>query len=548
MEKNMNTRKLLVSILMLVSVLLSACASATATPLAPTANAVPIQSTLLKIPMSVSFDSSWHMTDNLPDIVTIQNNQVDFGVAFNIVTDAKLADPADGHLIPFPADFVSWIKSDPDFTALEFTNVKVGGIVGVQIDATPIATRQKVFLSLNGNNWNLVSASEHAEHWRFIDLGNVTNGERLLILSIAPADQFQSLVPGAQKILDTVVFSKAAATTFSSSKFKLPMTLSYGSDWSLTEYPNQVYLKNNLRMDGWQLAINLVDGATIADPNSAAEIPWPQDLAAYLKSNPYIEAGEPEPITFGGFDGIQIDAYAKYTGEKRSFIRLAGAAEGWLYLDAEEMWRFIVLGNVNGERLVISMIASPPIDEFATFADEAQKVLDTVTFSKPAATIFSPKKFNPPITVRYGPEWSIADNYSDVFTLSYAGHDAGVSFMNVKNTKYADGIAFPDDFVTWIQSPDSLFQVEDSKPVLVGGFKGTQINGIGTCGEKTMWIILSGTGWWCPSGGHMGFIYLDNVNGERVLIEIQASPGDKDYEFIVEESQKVLDTVVFSKP
>ena len=45
----------------------------------------------------------------------------------------------------------------------------------------------------------------------------------------------------------------------------------------------------------------------------------------------------------------------------------------------------------------------------------------------------------------------------------------------------------------------------------------------------------------------MGFIYLDNVNGERVLIEIQGSPGDKDYEFIVEESQKVLDTVLFSE-
>lgn len=387
----MNARKLLVSILMFVSVLLSACAPATATPLAPTvvpptANAVPIQSTLLKIPMSVSFGSSWHMTDNSPDIFTIQNNQVDFGVAFNIVTDAKLADPADGHLIPFPADFVSWIKSDPDFTALEFTNVKVGGIVGVQIDATPIATRQKVFLSLNGNNWNLVSASEHAEHWRFIDLGNVTNGECLLILSIGPADQFQSLVPEAQNMLDTVVFSKAAATTFSSSKFKLPMTLSYGSDWSLTEYPNQVYLKNNLRMDGWQLAINLVDGATIADPNSAAEIPWPQDLAAYLKSNPNIEAGEPKPITVAGLDGIQIDAYAKYTGEKRSFIRLAGPAEGWLYLDGEEMWRFIVLNDVNGERLVITMTVSPAVNELSLFADAAQIILDTVVFSEPVST------------------------------------------------------------------------------------------------------------------------------------------------------------------
>jgi hypothetical protein len=175
-------------------------------------------------------------------------------------------------------------------------------------------------------------------------------------------------------------------------------------------------------------------------------------------------------------------------------------------------------------------------------------VAPTTAPTQEGLTTFSPKTFNLPITVSYGPEWSIAEEYSDVFTLSYIGHDAGVSFMNVKNAKYADGIAFPDDFVTWIQSPDSLFQVEDSKPVLVGGFKGTQINAIAACGDKKNWIMLSGTGWGCPGVEHIGFIYLDNVNGERVLIQIQGSPDEKDYKFIVEESQKVLDTVAFSKP
>ena len=120
--------------------------------------------------------------------------------------------------------------------------------------------------------------------------------------------------------------------------------------------------------------------------------------------------------------------------------------------------------------------------------------------------------------------------------------------MNVKNTKYADGIAFPDDFVTWIQSPDSLFQVVESKSVRVGGLQGTQINATAACGNKTHWIILSGISWKCPNGEHIGFIYLDDVYGERVLIQIQGSPDGKDYLFIVEESQKVLDTVVFSKP
>ena len=163
-------------------------------------------------------------------------------------------------------------------------------------------------------------------------------------------------------------------------------------------------------------------------------------------------------------------------------------------------------------------------------------------------TTFLPKTFDLPITLRYGSEWHIAEEYSDEFLLNYTGHDAGVAFINVKNAKIADGIAFPEDFITWIQSPDSLFQVVDSKPVLVGGLQGIQINATAACGNKKNWITLSGTGWGCPNGEHIGFIYLNDVNGARILIQIQGSPDGKDYEFIVEESQKVLDTVVFSKP
>ena len=168
----------------------------------------------------------------------------------------------------------------------------------------------------------------------------------------------------------------------------------------------------------------------------------------------------------------------------------------------------------------------------------------------PASTLttFLPKTFNLPINLSYSPEWLVAEEYSDEFLLNYAGHDAGISFINVKKAKIGDGIAFPDDFATWIQSPDSLFQVKESKPVLVGGFQGILINATAVCGNKAFWIILSGTSWKCPNGERIGFIYLGDVHGERILIEIRPSPDGKDYEFIVEESQKVLDTVLFSKP
>lgn len=167
-----------------------------------------------------------------------------------------------------------------------------------------------------------------------------------------------------------------------------------------------------------------------------------------------------------------------------------------------------------------------------------------------ALTTFSPTTFKPPMSISFGSEWSVAEEYADVFTITYTGHDAGLSFMNVKNATVAgpDAIPFPDDFITWINSPNSLFEIVESKPTVVGGVKGTQIDATATCSNQTAWINLSGTGWKCPNGEHINFISLDDISGERVLIQIQGSPSGEDYMFIVEEAQKVLDTVVFSKP
>ena len=551
----MNTRKLLVSVLMLVSVLLSACASVATPPdpISVPSTVVPIvasdqslttfSSKIYKLHMSVSFGSDWHVIDDFTDLVTVAGTQKNWNAGFNIVTNAKLADPVSGAQIPFPVDFASWIKSNPDFKTDEPIEITVGGIKGQQIDATPMPPKQKDFLYMSGTKWNIIPS---AEQWRFILLNDV-NGERLLIFLIAPADQFKDAVQQSQSILDSVAFttttSDQALTTFSSSKFEIPMTMTYGSDWySEGEFSDMFTLKIKDTGYAWELGFILAAEAKIADPNSAATIPWPTDFVTYLQSNQYFEAGQPISVTVGGVKGIQVDALVKNIGDKRTFIALKST--DWLYLDDTEMYRFIILDDVNGQRLLIAMNAPP--DGFSKANELEQKVLDTVVFSQP--TTFSPKTFNLPITLNYGPEWRVAEEYSDVFTLSYKGHDAGVSFINVKNAKIADGIAFPDDFVTWIQSTDSLFQVVESKSVLVGGFKGIQINATYTCRNKKIWIMLSGTGWGCGNGEPIGFIYLDDVYGERVLIQIIPSPDGKDYEFIVEESQKVLDSVVFSKP
>ncbi len=168
-------------------------------------------------------------------------------------------------------------------------------------------------------------------------------------------------------------------TTFSSSKFEIPMTLTYGSDWYLLdEYSDLFTLKIKGTGFSWELGFNLVTDAQIADPNSSATIRWPDDFAAYLQSNQYFEAGQPMPVTVGGVKGIQIDALVKNIGQKRTFIALKST--DWLYLDVTEKWRFIMLDDINGQRLLITMNAPP--DGFSKAAELEQKVLDTVVFAK----------------------------------------------------------------------------------------------------------------------------------------------------------------------
>ena len=233
----MNTRKLLVSVLMLGCVLLSACAPAVTpspapTTVAPTAAPPTVAPTLapaqegttfspktFKIPLSVSFGPEWSVHYNSPGKFDI-NNQHDFGLSFYIVTTAKLADPMDGNLFPFPEDFLSWMRSNPDFDAVESTQVTVAGIEGLQIDATPVwkpadGAHLKLFLSLSGNKYGNTEGQPDGENivtdpeqWRFILLNNV-NGERLLIILIdGNGHNFDDAVEQSQKILDTVVFTK----------------------------------------------------------------------------------------------------------------------------------------------------------------------------------------------------------------------------------------------------------------------------------------------------------------------------------------------------
>lgn len=346
-------------------------------------------SKIFDLPMSVSFGSGWQVTDDLPDLVTIENSQVGSGLSFYIVTNGQLADFVDGHLIPFPADFLSWVKSDPDLAAVESTLVTVGGIKGVQIDVTPIwkstTETRKRFLSVPDMNWNMVPSPEQ---WRFILLDNV-KGERVLILLSASVDKFQSAIPEAQKILDTVVFSKP--TTFSPKLVKTPMSVSFGADWHVDyDLPAKFGIGNQ---DDFGLAFYIVTNAQLADPLDGHLMPFPEDFVAWIKSNPDFAAVTAAPVAVAGIVGVQIDAtpiWKSTTARLKLFLSLSGDPLGNMHgqpdgeniVNDPEQWRFILLDNVHGERVLIMLIDGNG-HKFEDAVEHSQKVLDTVMFTKP---------------------------------------------------------------------------------------------------------------------------------------------------------------------
>jgi len=171
-------------------------------------------------------------------------------------------------------------------------------------------------------------------------------------------------------------------TTFSSDKFQLPMSVSFGPEWDVVvDSVGEILLVGGTRAyEGVELVFIFVKDAKIADPASMATMPWPDDFVAYLHSNEYLGIGEPMPITVGGVNGVQIDVSVKNIGQARNFI-VAKGDSAWLYLDYDQNWRFIILDDVNGQRLLIATTEAP--QGFSVATELAQKVIDTVVFSKP---------------------------------------------------------------------------------------------------------------------------------------------------------------------
>lgn len=199
----MNTRKWLVSVVVLVAVLLSA------TTLSQAPAQTNFSSKNFQLQLGFSFGPEWSRLGDHSDLVELWSTKVDVDFAFILVNDASIADPtASFSEVPFPDDFIAWIQVHGLFPTVETQPVMVGGFHGTQIDtnATPECGAKTNWLFLATTGWHC----RKGEYYRFIYLEDVFGNQVLIMNTGGPssAEDFQVGVEAAQPVLDTVVFSK----------------------------------------------------------------------------------------------------------------------------------------------------------------------------------------------------------------------------------------------------------------------------------------------------------------------------------------------------
>jgi virginiamycin B lyase len=178
----------------------------------------------------------------------------------------------------------------------------------------------------------------------------------------------------------TAITPEPVGSPLSTTTFKLPMTFPVGPDWYIVEeYSDLVTLKH--KTEGWELAFNLVTAAEVTDPvdPTGKRLPFPADFISWIQANPDFVAVEPTAVTVGGYPGIQLDAtptWTSTTASKKPFLHLRSI--GWNLIPEPEKWRFILLDDVKGERVLILLITPP--DAFDRAVKLTQEVFQTVAF------------------------------------------------------------------------------------------------------------------------------------------------------------------------
>jgi hypothetical protein len=165
--------------------------------------------------------------------------------------------------------------------------------------------------------------------------------------------------------------------------FQPALSFRVGKGWRTTgpEFPNFFELAYQGETGFIRFASNIEE---VYKPGTMNLAKAPKDLLGWLQHHPYLKTSEPETVTVGGVDGVQLDVLVKdlpqdyYGNCGTECVDIAPVSEGEaaIFFAEPNKRRVILLEDVKGETVYLDF--SSPIDAFDEYMPEAQKVLDTV--------------------------------------------------------------------------------------------------------------------------------------------------------------------------
>ena len=236
----MNTPKLLISVLMLVCVMLSACVPAVTPSPAPTAippTAVPPttvpsnqttwhspESASFRLPLAFNYSPGWdiHIVINTVDIVYMGNPPAGpqsewWGGGITLVNGAHVADPAKitdpaqmrtpslDDFLPWPDDFFAYVASIPGMKVVQNpTSVTIGGVQGLQIIVRTPAVMHTML-------WLKDDYTGHGDYYSDLKALLIlldVNGEQVLLVYDDSPDKFDERYLLVQEIFNSITFGK----------------------------------------------------------------------------------------------------------------------------------------------------------------------------------------------------------------------------------------------------------------------------------------------------------------------------------------------------
>ena len=229
----MNVRKLFISLLIFVCVLLSACAPAVTATQAPTSvpptaivsTATPTQQTtyhspanaMFRLPLAFTYGPDWDTGVHANAIDIVYKNQWGGGIV--LLNGALVHDPATAvsdqsasankaDYVPLPDDFFAYLTSLPGVKVITAASpVTIGGVQGTQIIIKTPPMHPILWLK-DDYSWLGGGASGVDPEFKRLMILLEVNGERVLLEFDDTPEKFDERYPLIQEIFNSITFGK----------------------------------------------------------------------------------------------------------------------------------------------------------------------------------------------------------------------------------------------------------------------------------------------------------------------------------------------------